>query len=165
MNLWNFSIETYGEEGISTDCLTLQDTMNVDVPILLWAVWAEMTGHVVDASALAEAELGVSIWRDEVVKPLRAVRRWLKHGPPPTPFPATEALRDGVKAAELSAEKIELETLAALPLRKGKPGPEAPLPALRLIASYFAKRDCTDAENAALGRIAVAARRVQSAPR
>ncbi|KMK68498.1 TIGR02444 family protein [Puniceibacterium sp. IMCC21224] len=157
MDLWTFAIETYGQDGISADCLRVQDTLDIDVPLLLWAAWAAVSGHVVDAATLNAADALASPWRDQVVRPLRAVRRQLKQGPAPAPCPVTEALRDKVKAAELSAEKIQLDTLATLTLR---PGVADPITALRRTADRFASRDLTPDEDAILARLAAAAERV-----
>lgn len=109
--LWDFALRLYGAPGVGDACLVLQDESGVDVPVLLFAAW--LSKHSV---ALTEAELVridriVAEWRNEVVKPLRAVRRRLKSGPYPAPAEVTETLRNGVKGVELSSEKIELAVL------------------------------------------------------
>ena len=45
---------------------------------------------------------------------MRSLRRRLKSGPPPAPCSASEALRGRIKAAEIEAEHIELDTLEEL---------------------------------------------------
>lgn len=87
--------------------------MNVNVLIyLLWRV--DQRQERIQDGALAEAEAAVSAWRDEIVVPLRALRRQLKIGPSPAPSNATEALRGRLKAAEIDAEHIELDLLEQL---------------------------------------------------
>jgi uncharacterized protein (TIGR02444 family) len=111
--LWGFALRLYAAPGVGDACLKLQDESGVDVPLLLFSAW--LTAHSV---ALSETELAridgvVADWRNEVVKPLRAVRRRLKNGPPPGATVDTDTLRNGVKGVELSSEKIELATLEA----------------------------------------------------
>jgi uncharacterized protein (TIGR02444 family) len=65
------------------------------------------------AAEIARIDALVADWRNEVIKPLRAVRRRLKSGPHPAPTKETETLRNSVKAVELSSERIELVVLEA----------------------------------------------------
>jgi hypothetical protein len=52
-------------------------------------------------------------WRLQVVGPLRVLRRLLAFGPTPAPSEASERLRARIKAAELDAEHLENDLLAA----------------------------------------------------
>lgn len=110
--LWRFAIKVYGAEGVSEDCLALQEAHGVDVPVILCALWMATRGCVLDRDGMARLAATVAPWHSEIVVALRAVRRRLKDGPPPAPAPRTEVLRNAVKAAELDAERIELATLA-----------------------------------------------------
>ena len=60
----------------------------------------------------------LDLWRSDVIKPLRQVRKKLKKGPPPAPCSATNELRDMIKLAELNAEKIELTYLEGQAVNK-----------------------------------------------
>jgi uncharacterized protein (TIGR02444 family) len=88
------------------------------VCLLLFALWAgARCGHRLTEAEIARLREAGSPWHREVVKALRAVRKRLKTGPAPSPSPATDALRAKVQAAEIEAERIELEALAeTLPL-------------------------------------------------
>jgi len=110
-NLWNFALRTYGAQGVSEACLSLQDESGVDVPVLLFALWLAANSVELSESELQRTDTRVREWREEVIRPLRAVRRRLKTGPFPAPSGETEALRNSVKAAELNSEKIELALL------------------------------------------------------
>lgn len=112
--LWTFAVDVYGRAGVSEACLELQDDHGADVPVLLFALWLAARGVALDASDMTRVEATVGPWRAEVVHPLRVLRRQLKDGPPPAPGPRTEDLRNAIKAAELSSEKIELAQLARL---------------------------------------------------
>lgn len=122
-SLWSFSLSLYAAPGVAEACLTAQDRHGADVNLLLWAVWLASQGHDLTAAEVAEAEAATRPWREEVIWPLRAVRRRLKTGPLPAPDAATESLRMQVKAAELEAEKAQQLLLQTLPehRRTGRP--------------------------------------------
>lgn len=112
--LWDWAVRLYGRPGVAEACLALQDEAGADVPLALWALWRHAHGRPPDAACLAAAESAVGLWREEVVKPLRTLRRRLKNGPPPAPDAESAGLRERVKAAELEAERIELSILEVL---------------------------------------------------
>ena len=126
-DLWSFSLWLYGAPGVADACLEAQDRHGADVNLLLWAVWLAVLGHGLTLAELAEAEAATRPWRDEVVRPLRAVRQRLKSGPLPAPTVATESLRARVKAAELEAEKMQLSLLQSLPITRHAGEPVADL--------------------------------------
>ncbi len=98
---WGWAVAVYAQPGVAEACLDLQDSHGQNVPLLLWAIWRG--GDVPAAVALARS------WEDEVVGPLRGVRRRLKGRA------GADALREKVKAVELDAEQTlisALETLA-----------------------------------------------------
>ncbi|HYD99507.1 MAG TPA: TIGR02444 family protein [Alphaproteobacteria bacterium] len=142
--LWAFALRVYARPGVQPACLALQDGHGRDVLLLLWAAWLGGLGHRLTAAEAAGAEAALAPWREAVVRPLRAVRRGLKAGPPPAPSPATEALRDRVKAAELEAERLGLDLLAGLVAPRRADGsaaanlalvaPEAPAGLLEVLA-------------------------------
>mgnify|MGYP000423745527 FL=1 len=51
-------------------------------------------------------------WRTEVVQTVRKIRQRLKYGAEPEPSDQTTPLREAIKSAELSAERLELAWLA-----------------------------------------------------
>ena len=98
---WDWAVAVYARPGVAAACLDLQDAYGQNVPLLLWALWRG--GDVTRAIAVARS------WEDEVVAPLRGVRRRLKGRA------GAEGLREHVKAVELEAERTlmaELEPLA-----------------------------------------------------
>ncbi|AWK88014.1 TIGR02444 family protein [Azospirillum thermophilum] len=103
---WDFSLAVYGRPGVPAACLSLQDRRGVDVNVLLFAAWAGMACSVrLTADALAAVDAGGRTWREEVVRPLRAVRRRLKE--------EDDALYRRLKAAELEAERIQQDRMFA----------------------------------------------------
>jgi len=113
--LWAFALAVYAGPGASEACLALQDRARANIPLLLFVLWlGAERGVLLSAQEMERASDLVGDWHGEVVGALRTVRRRLKAGPYPAPTAATEALRETVKAIELSAERIELDTLARL---------------------------------------------------
>ncbi len=108
---WDFSTAVYDRPGVAEACLSLQDRRGLDVNILLFCCWAGVRGQALTAAELAARIAAVRPWQDEVVKPLRAVRRWLKEQHT-APSKAAEALRQAIKAQELEAERLEQLILA-----------------------------------------------------
>jgi uncharacterized protein (TIGR02444 family) len=110
VGIWSWALDAYGRPGVPDACLTLQDAHGQNTSLLLWAVWAEVS----DPALLARAAAATRAWDALALTPLREVRRALKPAHPPVVDAAREDLREDVKAAELKAERILLETLAAL---------------------------------------------------
>jgi uncharacterized protein (TIGR02444 family) len=116
MGLWDWTLDAYGQAGVPEACLELQDVYGQNTSLLLWAVWAETA----DPALLARAAEVAHRWEDLAVTPIRAVRRALK--PPFTGIEDTqrERLREDVKAVELRAERVLMESLEAMtPNRRG----------------------------------------------
>lgn len=115
MDVWDWALAAYARPGVSDACLALQDAHGQNAPLLLWAVWAEAR----DPALLARAAAATRAWDAVAVSPLRTIRQALKAPQPPVADAAREALREEVKGAELRAERVLLETLAALGGRYG----------------------------------------------
>lgn len=109
--LWDFALKLYAAPGVGDACLLLQDESGVDVPVLLFCAWLSKNDVALTEAEIARIDGLAKEWHEEVVKPLRAVRRRLKTGPSPAPTKETETLRNSVKGVELSSEKIELAML------------------------------------------------------
>jgi uncharacterized protein (TIGR02444 family) len=103
--LWTFSLAVYGSDGVADECLDLQERLGLDVNILLFAAFiGAVEGVRLDVSDITAANAEVAHWQDDIVRPLRKVRRALKSAD-------AEVLRAQVKTAELEAEKIEQRLL------------------------------------------------------
>ncbi|KAA0598588.1 uncharacterized protein (TIGR02444 family) [Azospirillum lipoferum] len=103
---WDFSLAVYGRPGVPACCLALQDRCGVDVNVLLFAAWAGLhCGIRLSAEDLARTDGAVAGWRDEVVRPLRALRRRAKT--------EDDAFYRRMKAAELEAERVQQDRLFA----------------------------------------------------
>jgi uncharacterized protein (TIGR02444 family) len=113
---WNFSLEIYAAEGVAEACLDLQERRGCDVNILLFCCWLGASGRPTLTADRLRALLKVSgPWQDEVVRPLRAVRRLLKDRPWNEALPETiDATRRRVADAELAAGLCRLAAIGNL---------------------------------------------------
>jgi uncharacterized protein (TIGR02444 family) len=109
-------VAVYGVEGIAPLCLKLQGSHDADVPVLMFFALADRAGQGMPQEQLPALIARIGEWRSLAVLPLRALRIALK-GACGT---ADEAgFRETVKAAELEAERLEVERLATDFLRVG----------------------------------------------
>lgn len=129
-DLWPFSLRVYAAPGVADACLAAQDSHGADVNLILWAAWLGARGHRLTPAELAAAEATSRPWREEIVRPLRALRRRLKQGPAPAPDAGSESVRAKIKAAELEAERWQQLLLTGLlPHSRGDHSPQAALSA------------------------------------
>lgn len=115
MSIWEWALEAYARPGVPEACLALQDQHGQNTSLLLWAVYDEVR----DPDLLACAAEAARAWDRTALVPLRDVRRSLKPPLPPFEDRARLALRDEVKALELAAERLLLETLDRLSAGRG----------------------------------------------
>lgn len=107
---WNFSCRIYDDPEVQQECLALQDSCGVNVNLLLFCAFAgAILAKMLSDNSVKELASLVDAWDNEVVIHLRGVRRALKvfDGLTSPTVPAVTALRSGVKALELEAERIE----------------------------------------------------------
>ena len=134
MSLWDWALEAYSRIGVADACLALQDEHGQNTSYLLWAVWAEGP----DAAALAEGRDLAMRWDETALKPLREVRRALKPALAGVGDRAREGLREDVKAAELRAERVLMDSLEAI--CGNQSGGQPALAALQAASSARASR-------------------------
>jgi uncharacterized protein (TIGR02444 family) len=109
--LWRFSTAFYRLPGVARALIALQDRDSLDVNLMLFAIWLGISARGrVTSDTLAAAERATRTIRNEIVEPLRTIRRTLRHHPDED----VQRLRDGVKALELASEKLVQTRLARL---------------------------------------------------
>jgi uncharacterized protein (TIGR02444 family) len=155
---WTFALQIYDEPNVADACLRLQTEAGVDVMLLLVAAFAaaELGLHL-DAADVEAMDAACHPWREQIVRPLRALRVTLKTGPAPAPSAASEHLRAAIKASELAAERLQ-NTLLTQWLRQKDRNAGARRPATRdeltatllRIVIHSAGSRATDAELAPL---------------
>ena len=102
---WEFSRTVYERPGVAPACLALQDRHGLDVNMLLFCCFAGGRGRALADEEIARLTGAVTRWQREVVRPLRAVRRWLKTQTS-APRQLAESLRSVIKLQELEAERV-----------------------------------------------------------
>jgi uncharacterized protein (TIGR02444 family) len=100
--LWRFSLAFYERPGVARTLVALQDRDGLDVNLMLFALWLGVSGHGrLTSDGLAAAERAIETVRTEIIEPLRALRRKLRHHSDKD----VQHLREGVKALEREGEK------------------------------------------------------------
>ena len=113
---WDFSLHVYAQPDVQEECLGLQERLELDVNLLLFAAYAgARLGIALSAHDLAELIAATEEWHVAVVRRLRATRtamkKWSENKSDPLAASAA-TLRLAVKKAELDAERIEHDRLA-----------------------------------------------------
>jgi uncharacterized protein (TIGR02444 family) len=111
---WRFSLGCYRQPGVADACIALQDGCGVDVNILLFFLWLATAKRRVPAAVVQAVCEKAGPWRDDIVVPLRTLRRRLKNEPPLVERGAAELFRTKIKAVELESERLQQEALFAL---------------------------------------------------
>lgn len=114
MSFWNWAVKAYGGEGVAEACLSLQNEDGQSVPLLLWAVWLASEGFGISDSLAAEAVALARNWSDELIVPLRLLRRRLKTQLSTGDEAMRLPLREKIKAIELEAERALMTRLTSL---------------------------------------------------
>lgn len=105
--IWDYSVATYSLQGVAPACLALQETFGLDVNLLLYAAWLAQREQRLSHQHLADVETLIADWREDMIKPLRALRqRWRQ-------ISDAAAMRDDIKSLELRAEERQQDTMYA----------------------------------------------------
>lgn len=103
----------YAQPKIAETCVHLQDSYKVNVCLLIGLRWMDESGKYLSDAQFADLQSHIQAWTQQVVEPLRSLRRLLKQ--PVAAYPQDETqlqIRTAIKQAELLAEKkllLEIE--------------------------------------------------------
>jgi len=111
---WRFSIRFYRRPGVADACIALQDGCGVDVNILLFFLWLALARRCVPSAAATAVCEKVTPWQEDVVAPLRTLRRRLRDGSSLVERGAAELFRTRIKAIELESERLQQESMFVL---------------------------------------------------
>src|ERR1700730_7719791 len=98
---WRFSLGFYRQPGVADACIALQDGCGVDVNILLFFLWLATAKRQVSPAAAQAVCAQAGSWRDDIVVPLRALRREIKDGSWVVERDTAGLFRTKIKAVEL----------------------------------------------------------------
>jgi len=107
---WSFSLAVYADPAVQKECLELQDRFGIDVNLLLFCAFiGAVHGALLSEEDARQAMNVVAWWQENVVTPLRAMRRALRELEPPVAAigPLVQGVRVNIEAIELEAERIE----------------------------------------------------------
>lgn len=108
-DLWNFALALYGRNGVEAACLALQE-QGADVCLLLCATWLQARRVAPSEDRVQALRAVCTPWQEQVVAPLRELRRsWKAMAQEDS---ALANLRERVKQLELDAERTLLQRLA-----------------------------------------------------
>jgi uncharacterized protein (TIGR02444 family) len=120
--LWDHSLTIYRVDGVAMSCIALQDTFDIDVNLLLYAAWLAHRQRCLSDDHLAALDACVREWRENVVKPLRGLRRQLRA------HTSAAKVCDELKSLELRAEREQQDRMYAFYQRApGLPHSDDPL--------------------------------------
>jgi len=123
--LWDFAIRLYSQEFVAEICLKAQDRDGLNVPLLLFALWADARGMDLSEAQLKTYLAIMNAYDGDLIRPLRAIRRDLKITSSAMAPIQRQEFRQTIKSLELNAEKALLEALEAqskgADLKKSRP--------------------------------------------
>jgi uncharacterized protein (TIGR02444 family) len=111
MSFWEFSLQFYARPRVAAACIEWQDRCGADVNVLLYLLFLADQGRMVSREDVTRIDASVRPWREEIVAPLRLVRRALKHSIGSIEAGRGQSLRTEIKRVELEAERLQQETL------------------------------------------------------
>ena len=120
---FDWSVDHYARDGVEPLLLRLQDDFDFNVNLILWGCWAANHFEEIPEALWRQAFEQSDGWAKNVTASLRHARRYLKVATDQEDEAAL-TLREDVKNAELTAERIEqsrLEALAKASLAKDIP--------------------------------------------
>ncbi len=110
---WDFSVKIYQHSEVERVCLELQDNHGLSVVMLFYCVWVGVFRGKFEDDIYVKASTFSLSWDNEVVAPLREVRRWMKSSQDEQVISGA-LLREQIKAVELDAEHFQMNTLEGL---------------------------------------------------
>ena len=119
---WNLTLQLYDAKGVQPACLQLQDEFDVGVSALLTVIILGFLGQPpFTAPELKQTLKRATAWQQNVIEPLRAVRRGLREASPADQSEAVEALRKSLLSQEIAAEKIQQALICQDASQAGQP--------------------------------------------
>ena len=139
---WDFSLDVYMSKGVGAAFLELQRAHELDVNILLFCMWVGASGRgSLTTEQMTALLAAVSIWHEDVVRALRAIRVRMKGGIGDEPTQLSESLRQRIQKIEIDcehAEQLMMTQVLDMTVNNGKTASEKLVDAASNISTYFA---------------------------
>ncbi len=124
---WHFSLSIWKNKALQSSLLSLQDEQSFRINLILFSMWLGLENKLI-AAHLESIEKETQSWHEQVVAPLRRIRKTLPKHP----------LKSDVQQSELHAEQIEQAILFKISARFEKNTANTVIDTL--IANLFASR-------------------------
>jgi uncharacterized protein (TIGR02444 family) len=112
-SFWTFSLAFYADPAIGGICIDLQDRYSCDVNVILFVLWCAFRNRSLSAHEVERVVAMVAPWQNDVVRPLRGVRRDLKQLAADLAVAPVSAFREAIKKQELQAERLQQSLMQA----------------------------------------------------
>lgn len=106
-SFWEFSLAFYAQPDIQQACLNLQNTQHADVNILLFLLYLARHKKQLSKASIQSIEYDIKAWREEIIQPIRHIRRQLKQRHYALTQVQQEQFRQSVMTLELESERLE----------------------------------------------------------
>ena len=80
--IWDFVLGYYRQPGVSEAAIGLQDTLGLDVNMVLFLMWLAAQKRSLSVADIKSVGEKSRPWQHSVVVPIRAIRRLLKENAP-----------------------------------------------------------------------------------
>ena len=115
LGFWDFTLASYGRDGVQASVIALQDEDGADVNMLFFCCWVGATGRgELQTAALKHADDALTQWRELVTVPLREIRERIKHTAELASLSGAPDVRSKVLSAEIDSERIAHGVLEGL---------------------------------------------------
>ncbi len=111
--IWDFVLGYYRQDGVSEAAIALQDSVGIDVNMILFLMWLSGQGKTLAEADMRKLGETSHVWQRSVVVPIRNIRRLLKENAPFVEQETALAYRKKVvQALEIEGEQLELNGMA-----------------------------------------------------
>lgn len=135
-SFWDFSLSFYNDAEVQQACLRFQDTHGGDVNVMLYLLYRAGQGAAFGTGGVAALDAAIAPWREEMVRPIRDLRRALKGKLYLPDAGAQESFRNQLKKVELNAEKLQQTVLEGNAPEADQTGLDPRDAAARSLAAY-----------------------------
>jgi len=110
---WKTIVAWYGEPGAAEQLLQAQQESGLDVVLHLFLRYVTEELRIeLDQAARGAARATIQTWREQVIQPVRELRRALKHMPGLEDIDTSRhEWREALKGMEVKAERVEFISL------------------------------------------------------